>query len=118
MRMSDWSSDVFSSVLSRTGRQQTVHVLRTPRIQGVKQRRCARNCVGQVRTDAALKKLVEPILVLPHGRQMKGRLAVRVSLCRVRSGGKQVDRNSVVSGKSVSVRVDLGGPRLFKKKRI
>src|SRR3546814_11592687 len=30
--------------------------------------------------------------------------------------GRLVDRKSVVSGKSVSVRVDLGGRRIFKKK--
>src|SRR3546814_15286074 len=32
-------------------------------------------------------------------------------------GDMQVDRKSVVSGKSVSVRVDLGGRRIIKKKQ-
>src|SRR3546814_16849348 len=36
------------------------------------------------------------------------------SICAVRNPG---DRKSVVSGKSVSVRVDLGGRRLIKKKK-
>src|SRR3546814_15484230 len=31
--------------------------------------------------------------------------------------GLRLDRNSVVSGKSVSVRVDLGGRRIIKKKK-
>src|SRR3546814_14962256 len=31
--------------------------------------------------------------------------------------GRMVDRKSVVSGKSVSVRVDLGGRRIIKKKK-
>src|SRR3546814_11785471 len=32
-------------------------------------------------------------------------------------GQHQIDRKSVVSGKSVSVRVDLGGRRIIKKKK-
>src|SRR3546814_18353151 len=32
-------------------------------------------------------------------------------------GTAQIDRKSVVSGKSVSVRVDLGGRRIIKKKK-
>src|SRR3546814_14315958 len=34
-----------------------------------------------------------------------------------RGAGSAVDRKSVVSGKSVSVRVDLGGRRIIKKKK-
>src|SRR3546814_15815392 len=33
------------------------------------------------------------------------------------AGQPQIDRKSVVSGKSVSVRVDLGGRRIIKKKK-
>src|SRR3546814_18203187 len=36
---------------------------------------------------------------------------------RVRPGRGCADRKSVVSGKSVSVRVDLGGRRIIKKKK-
>src|SRR3546814_12255661 len=36
----------------------------------------------------------------------------------VGKGEKAIDRKSVVSGKSVSVRVDLGGRRIIKKKKI
>src|SRR3546814_19145871 len=36
---------------------------------------------------------------------------------RVRNGGASVDRKSVVWGKSVSVRGDLGGRRIIQKKR-
>src|SRR3546814_15219556 len=35
---------------------------------------------------------------------------------RLRRGRRRTDRKSVVSGKSVSVRVDLGGRRIIKKK--
>src|SRR3546814_15374546 len=35
---------------------------------------------------------------------------------RAAAGFRRRDRKSVVSGKSVSVRVDLGGPRIIKKK--
>src|SRR3546814_15049450 len=36
---------------------------------------------------------------------------------RRKGGAVRVDRKSVVSGKSVSVRVDLGGRRIIKKKK-
>src|SRR3546814_20762240 len=37
--------------------------------------------------------------------------------CYVCKNGSRQDRKSVVSGKSVSVRVDLGGRRIIKKKK-
>src|SRR3546814_12780957 len=87
MRISDWSSDVCSSDLRSCLRSQ--HGLRTI----VRRRRmanCARvGCRFQASDDG-----------VDH----------RAGLARVAQ-----DRKSVVSGKRVSVRVDLGGRRILKK---
>src|SRR3546814_20787786 len=101
MRISDWSSDVCSSDLRdcRTaqggrarpspGRNRSSHRMPQPPQHG--------------RTDGR---------TLRQGcRQQPGR-----SLCHDRSRRFQ-DRKSVVKGKSVSVRVDLGGRRIIKKKK-
>src|SRR3546814_18199187 len=51
-----------------------------------------------------------------HGVDQKGREG---ALTRAETRGLILsgDRKSVVEGKSVSVRVDLGGPRIIKKKK-
>src|SRR3546814_14654634 len=96
MRISDWSSDVCSSDLARvpplpirvsSSRRVTNHELHLFRRE-----RCAYGDCDQprIRSDRlSLRHRVEP----------------------------SADRKSVVSGKSVSVRVDLGGPRSFKNKK-
>src|SRR3546814_11523315 len=105
MRISDWSSDVCSSDLAtgvdRSGGTQS-------------------HCLGGCRP-------------LPHRHHRPERrrrdCTVRADQLRsVSRGGDQLvlrrgeqqplrrDRKSVVSGKSVSVRVDLGGRRIIKKK--
>src|SRR3546814_18175154 len=81
MRISDWSSDVCSSDLSR--RASPLHY-RNRRVR-------ARNAATPRRSS-----------VFPPPRPPQ------------REPGQ--DRKSVVSGKSVSVRVDLGGGRIIKKK--
>src|SRR3546814_15060278 len=93
MRISDWSSDVCSSdLLSRLRRLRTLgcRTLRCRRLQHRLGHRCRGGC------------------------GFSGR-----SLDRDLNGpgfDRQEDRKSVVSGKSVSVRVDLGGRRIIKKK--
>src|SRR3546814_16450862 len=103
MRISDWSSDVCSSDLA-FGRQigavalqagLAVHDLCLARI-GI--------------ADRPHQHLAEP------GRDWSHR--------RLDTGGKLVaerietlDRKSVVEGKSVDIRVDLGGRRIIKKKK-
>src|SRR3546814_12426474 len=92
MRISDWSSDVCSSDLrapsSHPGPAGRFHLLR-----------------GNGAT---------------RGRQSchHGPLPCRALLGRTRPcpPARTVDRKSVVEGKSVSVRVDLGGRRIIKKK--
>src|SRR3546814_12751003 len=94
MRISDWSSDVCSSDLGSTRPREPVgRKTRLPRRR--RQRTTTKNApasrgVGDHRT----------------GRQ--GRPASVLFL---------LDRKSVVYGKSVSVRVDLGGRRIIKNKQ-
>src|SRR3546814_18583355 len=89
MRISDWSSDVCSSDLARR------HV-GAPDRAGPDNRRRAR-----------LWRIQRPA----HAPEAADRKQWR------RSGRRAIrDRKSVVSGKSVSVRVDLGGRRIIKKK--
>src|SRR3546814_19911671 len=87
MRISDWSSDVCSSDLHH-GLQRRAHP-------------------GEVGEAVAARSHDDGVVVMAEGGQ------------KVAGGshGDGEDRKSVVSGKSVSVRVDLGGRRLIKKKK-
>src|SRR3546814_19533108 len=112
MRISDWSSDVCSSDLGRPGA-----VIRNMRELGTRhlikqlgrnllQRAHAGRCIVQlagiffIGLDELLERLVGQIGT--HNQNLRRR--------------QNVDRKSVVEGKSVSVRVDLGGRRIIKKK--
>src|SRR3546814_17438995 len=95
MRISDWSSDVCSSDLTIAG------------------------YFGGWR-DRSLMWFVDLMLVVPSFllisivvQRTKGDIFWLIVLLAVFSW---IDRKSVVSGKSVSVRVDLGGRRIIKKK--
>src|SRR3546814_19582678 len=94
MRISDWSSDVCSSDLG------SPLARRSPKsVAGLRLRASTRRAGFRTR---------------PAGRgdfSDRRRRAARPS-CRY-----ALDRKSVVSGKSVSVRVDLGGRRIIKKKK-
>src|SRR3546814_17687761 len=90
MRISDWSSDVCSSDLQRVVR----HGLRAQR--GVL---AGRGAGGRPLRRLAGRGLFRRVDVQPGDRRQQG------------------DRKSVVEGKSVSVRVDLGGRRIIKKKK-
>src|SRR3546814_14271463 len=99
MRISDWSSDVCSSDLWRTsqlpqGRNSPVKLpsLRSSRAYAHLYGRPAINRIG-----------------FGEARLLAAAFAGR------RSEYHSVDRKSVVSGKSVSVRVDLGGRRSIQK---
>src|SRR3546814_15561419 len=100
MRISDWSSDVCSSDLVMAHPGQSLN-------QGGRMlARVALRVVVVVLAGTAI--LLPPTLVLAAGT-----LAVSGQLGDQAATG---DRKSVVSGKSVSVRVDLGGRRIIKKK--
>src|SRR3546814_16956932 len=98
MRISDWSSDVCSSDLLPARRSARAYDA-PPRGRARRQhdprdarRRSARARLGGNLSLLALCKLYQR----PPARR---------------------DRKSVVEGKRVSVRVDLGGGRIFKKKK-
>src|SRR3546814_13524059 len=95
MRISDWSSDVCSSDLA--ARNQLLGVAsQSEKLQGVR----------------------------PEGMEDAPELRVQIDRVKARALGLSIadvngtDRKSVVSGKSVSVRVDLGGRRIIKKKTL
>src|SRR3546814_17456908 len=113
MRISDWSSDVCSSDLRYA--------------------EAARRACGRTHADAACLRRRQgiagyAILVASNGGTLKRLIGIlagdaqrpeidesemRVSAARNDVGA---DRKSVVWGTSVSVRVDLGGRRIIKKK--
>src|SRR3546814_17024301 len=102
MRISDWSSDVCSSDLlsglrqpeSETGEQQDQHDQQQPCRAGDRGMvpGQSRDLAGPGHHCAVTDRIERP------DRQQR------------------LDRKSVVSGKSVSVRVDLGGRRIIKQK--
>src|SRR3546814_14074019 len=101
MRISDWSSDVCSSDLApvpRTAAPVVSH--QPPELAEV---------VGQ-------REAVEALIAAAAGGHhllMSGPPGARQTMIAERLPGILPDRQRVVSGKSVSVRVDLGGSRLI-----
>src|SRR3546814_12557861 len=96
MRISDWSSDVCSSDLETIQAQSKREIM----------------SVLVHLTQSEIRALVR------RAAHAKGRyLATLMELPRSLSSRRTaVDRKSVLSGKSVSVRVDLGGTRIIKHK--
>src|SRR3546814_19578625 len=101
MRISDWSSDVCSSDLPKDQGFLGRRALRRAGAAGIPFRLFA------VARDGAADGA--PLFSGP------GRLGPAPD--RWRDNGQRADRKSVVSGMSVSVRVDLGGRRLLNKKK-
>src|SRR3546814_16359159 len=98
MRISDWSSDVCSSDLL------TLH-----RIALAGQERDDRGRQVGLTHGHALGAGLESAFRKKKGRSSRSGLSV--------SRLARTDRKSVVEGKRVSVRVDLGGSRIIKKKK-
>src|SRR3546814_11509375 len=105
MRISDWSSDVCSSDLNFLGCRGPAPSSRSgapklsayiPSIRSVSSSVSASNSLSRARRAA-------PLIL---GEEFAQELDL---------GGR--DRKSVVTGKSVAVRVDLGGTRIIKKKK-
>src|SRR3546814_19240152 len=93
MRISDWSSDVCSSDLHGDSLSPLDAVGRLGR-----------------RRSAVARDVPAPSVATPCGGN--------ATMAGVRGPtARPVDRKSVVSGKSVSVRVDLGGRRIIKNKK-
>src|SRR3546814_20672246 len=89
MRISDWSSDVCSSDLIRGPIQPVRDVL------------------------CAARRPKDP----PRRAFRCAEIGTRLGAAQATDRGRRLDRKSVVEGKSVSVRVDLGGRRIIKKKQ-
>src|SRR3546814_14232996 len=110
MRISDWSSDVCSSDLQRLG-AVAVACQRHPTVVGT------RRTPGDHLDQAVAIGLFagEP----DRTRQVDGHPGAGVGFFGIKPQGRVVatDRKSVVLGKSVSVRVDLGGRRILTKKK-
>src|SRR3546814_13620454 len=140
MRISDWSSDVCSSDLYGEARAQGVQlqaqgepVIPDPRcLESV---RVFRSSDVHLAADVAIKEAqhlrvqVQPVLLVViavHFARLDNHSFRRIagldegllhqfSLLGWSALIAGADRKSVVSGKSVSVRVDLGGRRILKK---
>src|SRR3546814_15052914 len=102
MRISDWSSDVCSSDLVRNRMTQT----------DVSMELIAEN-IRQMSSRASA-------IAESAGNQTSATNVINDAAARAAAGSQQVshtaeDRKSVVSGKSVSVRVDLGCRRSIKQ---
>src|SRR3546814_19466267 len=122
MRISDWSSDVCSSDLDRITRQHAIldaAVRLGTKTRILIDRICA---IGQWRTQRTQLDRIgvgeEPdfdVVVIANivDAAQRDQNAPR---SRQHLGGVAIDRTSVVWGKSVLVRVDLGGRRIIKKK--
>src|SRR3546814_12134409 len=103
MRISDWSSDVCSSDLSRSRSARR----RSSTIRPSRSMRNAR------RFEPPQSTPIRPSATVSPG--LKGSLAISTAGMEVAEHRAQ-DRTSVVSGKGRSVLVDLGGPPTIKKK--
>src|SRR3546814_11254773 len=105
MRISEWSSDVCSSDLGERDRILIAGQL----VAAVGRQRIARILRGQA-DDLA-------VLLGPQIGQLVAREEVDKGKAVVLAAkrDRRLDRKSVVSGKSVSVRVDLGGRRIITK---
>src|SRR3546814_19426232 len=109
MRISDWSSDVCSSdlralpwrkMLDRRGEREADRFTR----------------LRDVRRIGVMKD-VSVIKVQGHPRRLAARQAGCMGHRRRPEIHRLGDRTRVVEGKSVSVRVDIGGRRMIQKKK-
>src|SRR3546814_12026076 len=124
MRISDWSSDVCSSDLDPSGGVRLSPALRvgddhwprpscppTTAMESSRSmaspNRCQSNCSAQPRTDSR----TNPTL------SVRSTASAKPTSSPGCTNTPEVDRKSVVWGKSVSVRVDLGGRSISKKKK-
>src|SRR3546814_12682026 len=118
MRISDWSSDVCSSDLTPAPpRSPRWHRASFPAPVGAPLERGGAAAVALV--DAAFDVFDEAARAFVAGLQRAGVVQAAGRGARLVAQGVAVDpqdRKSVGQGKSVSVRVDLGGCRIIQKK--
>src|SRR3546814_15377754 len=102
LRISDWSSDVCSSDLRVTS-------------QKARARAAAATRMGEIRRSSLVPAgIVAMLLAAP----LPAAAFDAPFDARVLDSVVSVDRKSVVERKSVSVRVDLGGAGIIKKKKV
>src|SRR3546814_21125849 len=108
MRISDWSSDVCSSDLRATRPRSAPTT--APGTEDTRDE-------AQPRSPAVLLAAQEDPGLLPRSRALAGRhrLPGRDGVQQAPRTAHPRDRQSVVSGKSGAVRLELGGRRIFKK---
>src|SRR3546814_11178726 len=112
MRISDWSSDVCSSDLQL--RADLVFVVIVNRDQCVADAEVGQQIGGGAGVLGADRRhTLQDVL---RARRQIAKIADRRG-DHVQVPGGNLDRKSVVQGKSVSVRVDLGGRGIIKKKK-
>src|SRR3546814_16117190 len=106
MRISDWSSDVCSSDLgSKPSQANHNHLSQCHQVHH-------RQARGLKRQNSL--KMTRHLLDLAHRHRCGCR--VQMTASEPVSARKCQDRTRVVQGKSVTVRVDIGGGRILKKK--
>src|SRR3546814_18671018 len=119
MRISDWSSDVCSSDLrgvlvldhAGDGAERTVGDVPRDRAPELPRRDAPRLAIGTGRDDRHIGVAEGGVEVIAEGVELTDHLARQM---RLGDGARaQQDRKSAVEGKSVSVRVDLGGRRII-----
>src|SRR3546814_11124357 len=112
MRISDWSSDVCSSDLIGA----LVQGARIDAREGERtDERVVHDLEGEQRQRRRVRRLARIGLIIVGIDALNGRNVERRR--QIVDDRVEQDRKSVVSGKSVSVRVDLGGRGTIKKKQ-
>src|SRR3546814_11156591 len=117
MRISDWSSDVCSSdlridPLRRPGRGLGRHAQDHP-LRPAAQTQPRRDGEGRGRTGRRAEAEGPPVGISTR----RGPQILTTTILELPMAGQDPTRKSVVKGKSVSVRVDIGGRRIIKKKQ-
>src|SRR3546814_21157433 len=116
LRISDWSSDVCSSDLHVLGEVPVLPGDVRPTVEHGERRRDLEHVHGPVAVDLLDGRVVVPVLLVEGVRLVQDAGVGGDDLGPLLGADRQ-DRKSVVEGKSGSVRVDLGGRRLIKKKQ-
>src|SRR3546814_17841936 len=116
MRISDWSSDVCSSDLLLLDQGDTLRHLSLR--QGGERLAVEKHAAVSRPADAGKQFQQGRFSGSVGSDQPKGlaRAHGEIDARDDREAARRPDRKSVVEGKSVSVRVDLGGSRIIKKK--